>query len=290
MEKSFSIDGENFTFVKTRMYVPVSVYRGEKSYLRIGTAELIKKDAAIHKQFLQFGFPCPRIIREGTISGYSYYIEESVGDRHFGEIFRSDIAEHGVISGEHFKKFLELGERFINAQLSSMRDAALEKDFWLGIHMDYALYELPALKDMLRVAFNKSWQRISVFPAVLTHGDFNAFNQLEHGVIDTDSKYAFWGPAGYDAVTAMVQPSFFPKHGDYEHLQLYDFSREQMQEYLSMADALFEKHNLQKPSDFVPDFTFCRSVWSVVRMEKVPKLQAWRYKAFEEAVRGYVKD
>lgn len=43
MENEIIIDGEVFQHVKTRSHVPVSIYKGESCFLRIGPPDLIQK-------------------------------------------------------------------------------------------------------------------------------------------------------------------------------------------------------------------------------------------------------
>ncbi len=86
-EETVELDGQQFTHVKTRAYTPVSVYRGENSFLRIGPKDLISSELHLHRKLLNFGFPVSSIISEGEKDGRYFYVETSLGDTHFGNVF-----------------------------------------------------------------------------------------------------------------------------------------------------------------------------------------------------------
>ncbi len=129
---------------------------------------------------------------------------------------------------------------------------------------------------------------MKLLPYVLTHGDFNPYNILEGGVIDFGS--AFHGPAGYDIVTNMYHLYHFPKEGSYEMKRCFDFSERQRKIYFEEMNAIYRKADLLKPTDFINDFIFCRTVWATVRMEQTPKIQKWRYNRFKKILSTYLED
>ena len=283
---SITIDGKVFYHVKTRAYTPVSIYKNEDSFLRIGPKDLIMPELDLHKRLLRFAFPVPQIVSEGEIDGKYYYIEASLGENLLGEMFCEDCEKSGTISGANFQKFLSVTEKFAKAQLKTAESETAFESFYHGVHIDYILKELPYLKEKTLAAFEKIKSRLSVMPTVLTHGDFNAYNLFEGGVIDFGN--SFEAPAGYDLMSNIYQTYLFPKGEGFEMTRGYEFSAKQIEEYFSLLDDVYAQNNLPKLSDFADDFILVRTIWSAVRMQKKPKIQKWRYEKFEKILEGYL--
>jgi Phosphotransferase enzyme family len=129
--------------------------------------------------------------------------------------------------------------------------------------------------------------RIQSLPSVLTHGDFNPFNILEGGVIDWER--GSYTPLGYDLTSNITQTFFFPLGGDFEYTASYRYSHEQIAEYWKRLDAICTEAGLAPISDYRNDFIFCRCVWSVVRMDRWPKIQAWRNELHKKLLAAYLQ-
>lgn len=284
--KSFMINGKTFSHVKRREYTPVSIYRGQGEFLRIGPKDIIGQELALHKELSEFDFPIPRILSEGERNDQYYYIETSLGDTLLGDIFWEDMKRGGTVNDESFRKLLLLIEKFARAQLKTVEKKDSFESFYRDLDREYIIEELPHLKERILVGFEKLKTRTSALPMVMTHGDFNPYNLFETGVIDFGN--AFDAPAGYDLVTNIYHSFLFPKEGDFEVTRRYEFSENQIAVYLSLVDSIYSENNLSKPSDFVEDFMFGRMIWSAVRMQKMPKIQKWRYEKFERVLESYL--
>lgn len=287
-QKYMEIDGKSFVHIKTREYTPVSVYQNENLFLRIGPKDLILPELSLHKNLLRFNFPVPEIISEGEKDGKYYYIETSLGQTLLGDIFWEDCKRLGFISDDNFKKLLLLTEKFARAQIKTAKNNHGYESFYHGVHVDYLIDELPYLQEKIIVAFEKVKERLSDLPTVLTHGDFNAYNLFEKGVIDFGN--SFEAPAGYDLIGNIFHTYLFPKGRDFESTRRYDFSLEQVNEYFALLDNIFLENNFPKISDFKNEFIFCRTIWSAVRMQRYPKIQEWRYKKFEKILESYLSN
>jgi len=284
--KSLAIDGKTFSHVKTRNYTPVSIYRGQGGFLRIGPKDIIGEELALHKKLLKFDFPIPQILSEGDVDDQHYYIETSLGDTLLGDIFWEDTKKNGAVSDENFRKLLVLVEKFARAQLKTAEKRDAFEGFSRGLHREYVLEELPYLEEKILAGFEKLRMRTKSLPIVMTHGDFNPYNIFEAGVIDFGSM--FDAPAGYDLVTNIYHAFLFPKEGDFEAMRRYELSENQTAEYLSLIDSIYIEKGLPKPSDFAEDFMFSRIIWSAVRMQKLPKIQKWRYEKFKRVLESYL--
>lgn len=284
-----TIDDNTYTLVKERNQMPVSIYKGVDCYLRIGPKQYIDQEISYHNNLLQYGFPVPRIITRGQFQGFYYFIETSLGEEHLGQIFSHNCNEHAIVSELDFKKLLTVTSAFTNAQLKTVReqkfDSVAFKEF---IKLDILQEELPLLASRTNDAYLKASKNISSLPTVLTHGDFNPYNIFETGVIDWER--GSFAPLGYDLVTTVTQSFFFPLHADSEFNAGYRFSKEQIERYWSAMDSLCSKAHIASISSFANDFIFCRAVWSVVRMERWPKIQALRYTQYEALLKAYLND
>lgn len=147
---------------------------------------------------------------------------------------------------------------------------------------------MAAKKSVGDSAFEKVKERLSSSPTILTHGDFNAYNLFEEGIIDFGN--SFEASAGYDLVSNIYHTYLFPKGGDFESTRRYEFSTKQINDYFSLVDDIYLQNNFPKLSDFIGEFIFTRTIWSAVRMQRYPKVQEWRYKKFEKILENYLSD
>ena len=123
-------------------------------------------------------------------------------------------------------------------------------------------------------------------PTVITHGDFNPYNLLEKGIIDFGNN--FEGIAGYDTVSNIFQTYFFPNDIGFESQRRYEFTSGQVDRYLDSMNIIFIEYGLPRVSIFLSEFILSRAVWSAVRMQQAPRLQAWRYQNLETLLNGYL--
>jgi hypothetical protein len=286
--QQITIDNKVYSHVKTREYTPISIFKGNGEFLRVGPRELIGPELDLHKKLLSYGFPVPGIIAEGQQEDKFCYTEQSLGEELLGDLFWEDCKKEGKISNEHFVSLLNLAEKFAQAQLRTATESRDDESFYLGILMDYIQDELPELKVDIMAAFEKLKKRTSGLPTVLSHGDFNAYNLFEGGVIDFGNIHN--APAGYDIVSNIYHTYNFPKTGDYESLRRYEFTADQISQYFASMDRIYTEAGLPKLSDFREDFIWAKEVWATTRMEKYPKLRKWRYKKFRKILAKYLND
>lgn len=256
-----------------------AIYKNSSTYLRVGAPEKIKKDLELHKKMLSFGFPVAKILEEGEFKDMHFFIEESLGEKCFGTIFKEEVGRDRKISEETFDKFIGILTEFAEAQIKT----ATEKKNWTlfekGTHLDLILQELPQYKEIIRNKFEKIEKNLEILPFVLSHGDFNAHNIYPKGVIDFED--SFMAPLGYDLCTSIFHLDWFPEAKEYEFYRVYDYTSEQKNKLLDMFDDIFTKNGFPKFSDYIKDLAFTRGTWSTVRMHHAPKLQAFRYKLFK---------
>ncbi|MFA7286578.1 MAG: phosphotransferase [Patescibacteria group bacterium] len=283
---TIEIGGKSYEHVKTREYTPVAIYKCDGEFLRIAPKEVLTPELTLHKKILSYGFPVPNILAEGELDGMLYYTEQSFGDKLLGDLFWEDCKQGGEISSEHFNFFLNVSEKFALAQLKTAIDDKDDEGFYMGIHVNDIIEELPKLETTVIAAFEKTKERTRALPTVLTHGDLNAHNMFQAGIIDLGSTHT--APAGYDLIGNIYHTYNFPKTGEYESMRRYDFTANQISEYLRVIDAIYTESGLPRLIDFKDDFIFAKSVWSTVRMYRYPKLKKWRQDRFKKILVSYL--
>ena len=275
-----SINGTTFRLVKLSRRGEVAVYTSGELYARVGEHGVIERMLTLHKKFVEFGFPVPEIVGQGTLSDAGYFLEKSLGEKCFSYLFQDDIEKHGAVSPELFEKFIAVTEKFAKAQL---RTAGPNGS---GILLDELIRprdlakELPEYGDKILGLYEKAVSALKIFPRVLTQGDFCSHNLFPEGVIDFEK--AYYAPAGYDIVTNIFQNDYFPVSREYEYYQLYSLTEEQKALYYKRIDTLYREAGLPELSKYREYFKYCRAVWHTARNNRMPKLQKWRYEFFKK--------
>ncbi len=285
---SITINGEIFSYIHTRHYVPVSIFKGNNSFLRIGQKKFILNDLKKHKSLIESGFVVPIILADGVQEQEYYYIEKSIGNISIGDALEADYMKTGVVTDKNFEKFLLAVTDFIDKQINSakVKKEGMIENLYQEIHMREILNELPLLKCELMDALRKIEKRLSRLPVVLTHGDFKASNIFERGIIDFER--VFYAPIGYDLVTSIYHPFNYPVVGNYEKLRKYQFSKKQIRDYVAAVNIIFTKNGLPEFSDTLEEFLVARTIMFCARMHKWPKLQQWGYGRLEIIIRNYI--
>lgn len=278
MTPHITVQGKRYELVRVQRGGSSFVYHDNGTYLRIGEPRIIKKHLDAHTLMEAAGFPVPRILMTGEHDGKSFFLETSMGDLRLGDAFANDYVRDGVISDQHFQEFLAIARDLAEAQLKAPKPPGSLRGFKPAIHVRTLCRELPGYAEKIEARFAEITKRLSVFPTVLSHGDFNAQNLFKNGIIDLE--HAFQGPWGYDLVTALVHINQFPDSNEYEYFARYRFSEKQEEVYRALLDEISTKNGLPRLTEYLHDFEFCRAVWSSVRMAEHPKLQKWRYDLF----------
>lgn len=281
MERTLNIDGMEFMQMPRLRaggsQEPIEVFKGEGIFLRIGSPRSIEHHLKTHRAMLESGFPVANILKVGKLDERIFFIEEGLG-RSLLDIFTEDCKAGGNIQDEHFAVQMELTRRHLEAQSRTKQKERDVASFANGIHLGIVCDELPQQATAIRKRFENALVNTQDYPYVLSHGDFNAANILEKGVIDFED--ALYAPIGFDPVSAIVTTELYPLEGDYESLSRYQFTDQQRDEFYKMCDGIFASLGIPPLSAVAVDFAFFRTIWLVARMHKWPKLQQYRYDTF----------
>ena len=261
-------DLSNWVFVKERGALARSgnVYHSLDGsfYLRTAEVTAAQREAAFGKMLWQNGFPVPEVMEIGQLpDGLGYSIEKSVGTENFGHSLGREYAATGSISAETFDAFIGISLRFLAAQIKPSCRQSGPSELRGGIQLENVLHQNPELTGLLEQAVAKAEERIGALPMVLTHGDLSPFNIMPGGVIDFEARFV--APSGLDAVTAIAFQRLWdhPKPSGTGTMRLWDFSRQQIADFLSQADALFAAQGLPPLSAFFDDFLMLKAIWAL---------------------------
>ncbi|HBA46097.1 hypothetical protein A2443_00470 [Candidatus Nomurabacteria bacterium RIFOXYC2_FULL_43_16] len=287
--KNIIIDGKNFTYVKSREFSPVSIYVMENLFLKTGPKDVLIKELDFQKHLFELGFPVPKIIAQGEDKGMFYFIEESLGKNNLENIFLQDTREHGEISNEHFSEFMNITKIYTISQIKTSTECEGKERFTKDLLRDDEINtEIPSLTQKTNQAVKKALDALSVFPTVLTHGDFHPANLFPKGVIDLEG-FAL-APIGYDLLANIYSAHILihPGKKNVTH-KMYSFTRKQINQYLDEIDKIFIINELPKPSEYKNHFIFLRLIWATVRMQRWPKTQTQRYELYDKILSEYLK-
>lgn len=277
--ETYELENQTFTKIKDRSYADVAIYQNDEHILRIGTPEHLEKDLLQHQLLLDSGFRVPNILKTGRTGEYFYLLEEKFSGDHLGSQMQESCNQEGKISDELFSSLMRLIEHHADAQQKSV----IEKEDAVHdpIHRKHIFIERPHLAGRIEQTLRKIDKKLETLPRVLSHGDFNPHNMFHEGFIDFE--YMDHSSFGEDVINPLIHIYFFPEQPHYEYQRGYIWTKEQIEDYFSFLDS-------QGLLPYLNEFIFIRCIFTTVRMESTPKLQAWRYSLFERLLSAYEKE
>lgn len=255
-------------------------------FLRTGLPENILQEADFAKEMRRAGFPVPEVKAVGFLpDGKGYFIETSAGERNFSDIMHEEHLKNGLVTLDSFERYITVVLKFLEAQLKPKNIQQGPNQLFIGIQAQNVIDENPEIdSELIHSVIGKAEERTSALPLVLSHGDFNAMNIMEKGVIDFEHR--FIAPFGYDAISATTFQRFWdhPKPDGTGNMKRWDITRQQLAEYLSHVDRLCENTGIPALSEYIDDFLTLKSIWALsyerpkVTKGTQPKRWDWRKK------------
>lgn len=277
------INNETYTLVCGNRFSGRAVYRGLAGYLRIGQSTVIECEVTIHRYLLAQGFPVAALLQTGTQDGQPFFIEAALGDAVWGDILEAETYAHGVVTAPTFQNLLTVVLRWAEVQLQNIAPSGVSADLSTTVRLTDAERCLPEYITLTRQAFERLHQRLVVFPAVLTHGDFHPYNLCDNGVIDLE--FVHWSVAGYDVITGLFDQGLLPSGPTDYHYAPY-----QLAVAHTKIDELFQRYHLPLPSLYVEDFRLCRMMRIVQLAERrPPDVQQWIHQQYIQMATAYLR-
>lgn len=267
-----------FRLMKVRHGYPVAVYTNGVSFLRVGPAELIRREVDVQRRLWDSGGPVPEIIAQGVVGDRSYFIETRVGSRSWGDVFAAESQAIGSISRDSLSAWMGLTVRFLGAQQRIELSGDLQ-EFWRAIEVDELAHDLPKSAGMIQRAVVRIESRLSGIPLVYIHGDFNPHNILEGGVVDFENSGR--GPLGYDIVSNATNAFFFPVGSEFEMCRTYELSGPQLSAYFENVDLCLSGSGLAPVSSVVDELIMLRAIRATRSFPGMRRLRRWRQGLFQ---------
>lgn len=255
------IEGKSFAYVKDRLIGGKVFANQDKSeYLRTANPAEIAGEVNLTKDLYERGFPVPEVVATGELeNSTAYYIEKSIGDRVFGDIFMKETKAQGQVSDESFNAFVEVIKKYCSAQFNPKNFVPQDKDSLAGITaLANVMRNNPPsseMQEMFTEAYEKATEKVASLPWGYIQSDLNAFNILHDGIIDFE--LAGFGPVGYDALTNVHFGRMWPKDR-----VAYRFSEEQITKYIEAIDAIAQENGLPVMSSYANDFLVLKAIWA----------------------------
>jgi len=277
MPETLYIEGKEFQLLG-KQRSGAAVYRGPGCYLRMGNRASIAHDLAQHREMVAAKYSVANILSEGEHEGKMYFIEESLGSQSFRALFADEYTATGAVSGKHFADFTGIAKKLYAAQLKARREAWDVGEFAAGANVTKFARELPVYRAEIEAKFVAAAERLKKLPGTLLHGDCNAANMYEGGIIDLED--SFIGPVGYDQISALMTIEWSPATRDFEFYAQYAISGDQKASYLKALNTVGKKAGITDLGKHAADLAFCRAIWLCSGMAEWPRIQQWRYEKF----------
>jgi hypothetical protein len=279
--QEITLNEETFTFLKTRRYGS-TIYRGKHGakYLRHGA---VAQELKLQEFLVSNNVPVSQILSTSTDHGVAYFIEKSLGEKHYGHLFGENFTELNKIDSPVFKAFLETSEAALSSIAATPIHDSMNTEFPLDDYMEMLHKSFPAHSrffDQLKVQLESDIQRSS---KSWQHGDFNAHNIIGEGIIDFE--FNFWGCSYYDFISLIMAPAWFPESGKSEFFQTYQFSSEEKEKMLS---TLLPEHSENDDTASSLNLSLVlRTIFSLVGLDHHPLIQEFRYSTFMPILTQY---
>ncbi len=293
-EKDIFLDGKRFIYIKDRLAGgSVFVSQDRSEYLRTSTKEEIEGEVNLTKDLYNRKFPVPLILKTGILeNGINYYIEKSIGDRVFGDIFKEETRSFNYVNDESFNMFIEIIKKYCEVQFN-------KKNF--VPHNINSLDEVISISNVMKNnepsykikesfirAYEKAKQRVMSLPWGYIQPDLNAFNILPNGIIDFE--LSGFGPVGYDVLTNIYFNRMWPS----EKIA-YIFTDNQIIKYIKEVDKIAIKKGLPLISQYIDDFLVLKTIWGTAKdkeSENNPQSNLdfwnWRVKIRDWSIHQYL--
>jgi len=290
VEQGITVEGQRFAYIKNRLIGgKVFVNEDRSVYLRTGGSAEIAGEANLTEELYGRGFPVPKLLGRGTFpNGDVYYIEQSIGERVFGDIFREETKISGHVSDKSFNEFVHVIGQYCEAQFNSAnfvphnRDALAHMTVLASVMKNHPPSD--EMREMFTSAYERASQRTLLLPWGYVQSDLNAFNVMQEGIIDFE--LAGFGPVGYDVLANIYFGRMWPAGR-----VAYVFTDEQITRYIGEVDKIAKDKGLPVVSSFTEDFLVLKAIWATGKDKESdsPDFLQWRVRVRDWCIKQYLK-
>ncbi|HUY53134.1 MAG TPA: NUDIX domain-containing protein [Candidatus Dormibacteraeota bacterium] len=297
---SLLIEGKSFNVIKDKRIREGMVLQSDGVFARLGPKEIVE-DERIHTLSLyNRGFPVPKILSSGIYDKkYTYFLESSLGDSTFHELFVNDFNKHGKILDETFEKYQKIIEKYLNAQmkkanLSSVTPRQFIESFCPNerILANYEYFKYDTTK--LQKAIDKIMSKLESSNMGILQYDLNPYNILPNGIIDFE--LVGYGPIGFDAMMSTRWSfAWFPNYPARYTMQ-YRLTNKQIKMNDQLITNIAKRHGLEDPCKHLQEFLVLKGAWALSDFD-FPQpdwpadriaFRGFRAKLLNESVKSYL--
>lgn len=289
VEQGITIGNNRFTYIKDRLAGGrVFVNEDRNAYLRTGSPSEITGEANLTRELYGRGFPVPKLLETGTLpNGDVYYIEQSIGEDVFGDIFREETKTSGHVSDKSFDDFSRVIRKYCEAQFNPANLVPHDRDTLAHMTiLETVMRNHPPsdeMREMFTMAYERASQKVLSLPWGYIQPDLNAFNVLKGGIIDFEM--AGFGPLGYDVLMNVYFGRMWPADR-----VAYVFTDEQITRYITEVDKVALDKGLPVISPYTEDFLILKTIWvtSKDKGSDSPDFLQWRVRVRDWSIKQYL--
>ncbi|MBI3589396.1 MAG: aminoglycoside phosphotransferase family protein [Candidatus Liptonbacteria bacterium] len=291
VEQGVTIGKSRFIYIKDRLAGgKVFVNEDKSTYLRTGGPSEIAGEVNLTRELYKRGFPVPKLLETGTLpNGDVYYIEQSMGEDVFGDIFREETKTSGHVSDKSFDKFAGVIRKYYEAQFNLSNFVPHDRNALARMTiLETVMRNHPPsdkMREMFTMAYERASQKLLSLPWGYIQSDLNAFNVLKDGVIDFEM--AGFGPVGYDILMSVYFGRMWPADR-----VAYVFTDEQITRYIAEVDKAAQDKNLPALSLYTDDFLILKTIWASGgdKESYSPDFLQWRVRVRDWSIKQYLTD
>lgn len=259
-----TLETEGWLFIKAREYQNSLVFmsqNGEK-YLHIGDLEKIQRAIKIQTNLYQKRYPVSPVLKTGYLGRYSYFIESSLGDQTFGDVFTKNIESQKFVDDQIFCSFCDTVETYFEAQIENQLPPPERFDVRVEVMAENVIQENPDLDTMtIDAALDRLQDRLQKLPFTYSHGDFAARNIFPRGVIDFE--FSSIAPIGLDVFTVCAMESFWMFRNETGNYQAKFWFEQHHHKYLlQILIKICDIYKLDNLPSYQNDFILFKAFWS----------------------------
>ena len=255
-------------------------------YMKVGPKDEIEKEVSLYEKLKSVGIPLPSLMWFEIQEDDLWWMkEEAIPGLLYADVFTESYDKNWFVEDSILEIFIQYQYNHLTGQSHTIWDTSIVSVPFSKYEFLYSEWQLD--HTLVEKCITKIQNDTAKEPQWWNHGDHNAYNIFENGVIDLED--SFYGALWYDTITAITQNYWFP-YPDWEPWELtrqHAFSKEQILHYLETLSEHPMWINYMEPSTFGALFLM-RWIFATVKSDSFPLLRRYRYKRLQSAMEAYI--
>ncbi|MBX7143082.1 MAG: phosphotransferase [Oligoflexia bacterium] len=260
----------------------------QTSYAVVGEARRVEAEAALVNYLSSKGAPVPSV-EAVALHPTAHYVMSGLTGFSFSRRFNADIQASGDVQPATLADYQAQVLKFMHAQMAIFRlDHRSDPHVVLdAIHFDELFHKFPDRTEQLQRVRDRLVSAINSLPATLCHGDFGGANLFQDGSIDFE--HPFWGPIGYDQISAVTNFLWYPaERGVAERQRPWSLGVEQIQDVIQACERALRDGLGATLEGHMQDLLLMRGCWYLGATRSTnQKLAQWRQDRLAQALDAY---